>query len=29
VAISVLFAGQVPQRLRYCKRDDVYFTTLL
>jgi len=29
VAISVLFAGQVPQRLRYCKRDNVYFTTLL
>jgi len=28
-AISVIFAGQVSQRLRYCKRDEMYFTTLL
>jgi len=28
-AISVLFGSQVSLRLRYCKRDEVYFTTLL
>jgi len=28
-AISVKFFGQVSSRVYYCKRDEVYFTTLL
>ena len=28
-AISLIFAIHVSARVRYCKRDEVYFTTLL
>ena len=28
-AISVIFGRQVRSRVHYCKRDEVYFTTLL
>jgi len=28
-AISVIFGNQVSLRVQYCKRDEVYFTTLL
>jgi len=28
-AISVTFGSQVSLRVHYCKRDEVYFTTLL